>query len=212
VGAEAYAAHVRASEKAVERWRREAWRVLRRHLLPDPRSPRTREEASEYRLPVLSTADRRSFARALWSPLLPEAAWSTHRRVAGGSAQVYLDVSGSMDAELPLIIALLARLGRNVRRPFWAFSNVVAPALIRDGHLVADTTGGTSMSCVLEHLARTRPRAAVVVTDGYIETLDPALVRAVAGVRLHALVTRDGSTAQLERARVPFTQLGRLPQ
>ena len=77
------------------------------------------------------------FARALWSPLIPEAAWESHRRIGGGSAQVYLDVSGSMNAEMPLIVALLARLGAHIRRPFWAFSDVVAPA--RDSRRTACT-------------------------------------------------------------------------
>ncbi len=53
----------------------------------------------------------------------------------GGSAQVYLDVSGSMDAEMPLIVALLGRLARYIRRPFWAFSDEVAPARIEGGRL-----------------------------------------------------------------------------
>ena len=211
-GAEAYRAQVTAADIALERWRREAWRVLRRHLLPDRRAPRRQDEPGEFRLPVLGPGDRRAFARALWSPLLPEATWLGARRTQGASAQVYLDVSGSMNREMPLIIALLARLGSHVRRPFWAFSDVVAPAVIRDGQLHADTTGGTSMACVLRHLAETRPRAAVVVTDGYIESLTQAQVRLAAGVRMHAIVTRDGSPAALQRAGIPYTQLGRLPQ
>ena len=105
-------------------------------------------------------------------------------------ANVYLDVSGSMNAEMPHIIALLGRLSRYIRRPFWAFSDRVAPALIKDGKLVASTTGGTSMACVLEHVAETRPASAIVVTDGYIEQLRPSLVKKAAGVRLHALEPR----------------------
>lgn len=67
------------------------------------------------------------------------------------------------------------------------------------------------MACVLRHLAQTRPRAAVVVTDGYIESLTQAQVRAAAGVRLHAIVTRE---ARRRRCSTPAfrTQLGRLPR
>ena len=212
VGAHAYMNRVTASNENVERWRRQTWAVLRRHLLPDPRAPRTEQALAECHLPVLSPGDRRSFARALWSPLLPEAVWPSPRRISGGTAQIYLDVSGSMNAELPLIIGLLNRLGRHIRRPFWAFSNVVAPAVIRNRRLEADTTGGTSMNCVLRHLVATRPSAAVVVTDGYIEHPDTRLLQKLAGVRLHVVVTRDGSTGTLERAGFACTQLGRLPQ
>lgn len=212
IGAHAYASRVQAVDERVELWRRQAWKVLRRHLVPDPSAPKTESELAEYRLPVLSPGDRRSFARALWSPLLPESLWETPRRKSAGTSQVYLDVSGSMCVEMPLIVALLARLGKYIRRPFWAFSDVVAPAVIKDNHLHADTTGGTSISCVLEHVATTRPDSAVIVTDGYIEEVDRTLVKRTAGTRLHAIVTRDGSPHLLAAAGIPYTQLGRLPQ
>ena len=76
---------------------------------------------------------------------------------------------------------------------------------------VTSTNGGTSMACVLEHLAQTRPAKAIVITDGYIERLCPSLVKNTAGVRLHALVTRDGITAELRRAGIPYTQLEKVP-
>lgn len=211
VGAGAYRDVVAAANPALDKWRRETWAVLRRHLLPDARSPAREPAPATFSLPVLSPGDGRAALRALWSPFLPDAIWRTESPARVGSAHVYLDVSGSMNVEMPLIVALLGRLGGYIRRPFWAFSDVVAPARIEQGRLIADTTGGTSMACVLEHLARTRPRAAVVVTDGYIETVSRPLLAATAGTRLHALVTRDGSTAELQRAGIPYTQLGRLP-
>ena len=39
---------------------------------------------------------------------------------------------------------------------------------------------GWTRARVLAHVARTRPRAAIVVTDGYIEPLTPAQVAATA--------------------------------
>jgi len=211
VGANAYRAAVPAADADVERWKRETWAVLKKHLVPDASARYIEPQSYSYGLPVLSSGDRRAALRALWSPLLPEALWRGERPGRPQSAQVYLDVSGSMCAEMPLIVKLLARLSRHIRRPFWAFSDAVAPARIEDGQLRAETTGGTSMACVLEHLARTRPAAAVIVTDGYIERLDPAEIELARGVRLHAIVTRDGSPALLQEAGVPCTQLGRLP-
>ncbi len=212
VGATEYQNQVVASDAGVNKWQRATYKVLKRHLLPDPNSPREPVGEAVSRLPVLNPSDRRGFARALWSPLLPDIAWTNVKHAPAGRTQVYLDVSGSMNAEMPLIVALLARLSRHIKRPFWAFSNRVAPAVIRDGQLRADTTGGTSMSCVLEHLARTKPRAAVVVTDGYIERLDRKLLADCRETRLHAIVTRDGSAGELHRAGIPYTQLGRLPK
>ena len=211
VGANAYRAAIPGVSEGVQRWRRETLEVLRRHLVPDPKAVRHDTRPLHFTVPVLSPGDRRATLRALWSPLLPEALWSTEQRLRSGTAQVYLDVSGSMNAEMPLIIGLLARLGRFIRKPLWAFSDVVAKAEIVNGRLLADTTGGTSMGCVLEHIAETRPAAAVVVTDGYIETLSPGLLAGVRGTRLHAIVTRDGSPAMLHQAGISYSQLSRLP-
>ena len=211
VGANAYRAAIPGVSEGVQRWRRETLEVLRRHLVPDPKAVRHDTRPLHFTVPVLSPGDRRATLRALWSPLLPEALWSTEQRLRSGTAQVYLDVSGSMNAEMPLIIGLLARLGSFIRKPLWAFSDVVAKAEIVNGRLLADTTGGTSMACVLEHIAETRPAAAVVVTDGYIETLSPGLLAGVRGTRLHAIVTRDGSPAMLHQAGISYSQLSRLP-
>ena len=212
VGAEAYRNEVRAADTAVDRWRRETYAVLRRHLLPDPRSIAREPSSRSFTLPVLSPGDRRAALRSLWSPFLPDACWETEHTARAGSAHVYLDVSGSMNSEMPLVVALLGRLATYIRRPFWAFSNVVAPARIEQGRLIADTTGGTSMGCVLDHVARTKPRSAIVVTDGYIEALRPSQVTATAGTRLHVIVTRDGNASLLQRAGLFYTQLSRLPK
>jgi hypothetical protein len=211
VGAGAYTNAVVAVDVNLQKWRRETYAVLRRHLVPDPKATQREPEAYQFGLPVLSPGDRRASLRALWSPFLPEAVWHSERPGLAASAQVYLDVSGSMNAEMPLIVALLGRLSKHIRRPFWAFSDVVAPARIQDGRLVADTTGGTSMRCVLKHLAKTQPEAAVVVTDGYIERLSRADVEAVRRVRLHAVITRNGNPALLRAAGIPYTQLSRIP-
>jgi len=212
VTASAYQSKVLESDKKVDAWCRATFEVLKRHVDPSSRGALTEERPVDYMLPVLSSHDRRAVLRSLWSPFFPESHWKGERSHRIGGTQIYLDVSGSMNAEMPLIVKLLNRLGRYIERPFWAFSDVVARAVIQNGRLIADTTGGTSMKCVLEHVALTRPPAAVIVTDGYIERLSRELVRSAGQTRLHAIVTRDGSPNLLQQACIPFTQLGRLPQ
>ena len=75
VGADAYRNEVRAADAGLTRWRRETYAVLRRHLLPDPRSVAREPSPRSFTLPVLSPGDRRAALRALWSPFLPEARW-----------------------------------------------------------------------------------------------------------------------------------------
>lgn len=210
-GAHPYEAIVRAADSPVRAWQRATLALLKRHALPDTRSRLLRDDPVDYRIPVLSPGDRRAFLRSLWDPFLPEASWRGHQRRPEGTTQVYLDVSGSMNAEMPHIVALLAQLGGRIRRPLWAFSDVVAPAEIVRGQLKAQTSGGTSIQCVIEHVARTRPAAAIVLTDGYIETPPRKLIATIAGIRLHVLVTRDGNPAQIAKAGLPYTQLEKLP-
>ncbi len=211
VGANPYEALFNAQNDPMAKWQKKTLEVLRQHLIPDRRSRAIRYEEREYRIPVLSPKDRRAFLRSMWDSFLPEATWSTPLAKREGSAHVYLDVSGSMNAEMPQIIALLGRLSRYIQRPFWAFSDVVALAIIEHGQLKSSTTGGTSMACVLEHVAKTRPLAAVVVTDGYIEKLDKRLVSKISDTKLHVILTRDGSPAELKRAGLIYTQLDKVP-
>jgi hypothetical protein len=58
----------------------------------------------------------------------------------------------------------------------------------------ADTTGGTDIACVLEHLATHRARRALVITDGYVGRVSQAAVDRVvrAGVDVRALLTPGG--------------------
>lgn len=210
-GTNPYEAIVHAADSPIFAWQRATLALLKRYALPDPRARILRDDPFDYRIPVLSPGDRRAFLRSLWDPFLPEANWHGHRRRPEGTTQVYLDVSGSMNAEMPHIVALLAQLGARIRRPLWAFSDEVVPAQIVQGQLRTQTSGGTSMGCVLEHLALTRPAAAIVLTDGYIEPLPQALLATVADIRIHVLVTRDGNPERVAMAGLPYTQLERLP-
>lgn len=211
VGAHSYETLFTAKDEAVAGWRRTALAVLKRHVMPDRRSRADALDESVSRMPILNSRDRRAFVRSLWDPFIPDAAWRVWTPRRSGTAQVYLDVSGSMSAEMPHIVSLLNRLRRHIRMPFWAFSNEVSPAVIERGQLKTRTTGGTSMACVLRHLAKTRPAAAVVVTDGYIEEISPADVWTAGAVRLHAIVSRDGNPSALARAGIPYSQLERCP-
>jgi len=210
-GANPYELLLTRQRAALAEWKAKTLAVLRKHLEPAAGAPR-KPSAVTARLPVLSPSDRRAFLKATWSPFLPEAEWAATTSRPEGRAQVYLDVSGSMNAEMPLIVGLLGQLSSWIRRPFWAFSTEVVPAVIEGGALRANTSGGTSLECALRHIQKTRPSCAVIVTDGYIERIERKRVAAIAGTRLHAIVTRDGNPSYLSRAGIPYSQLGRLPK
>ena len=103
---------------------------------------------------------------------------------------MYFDVSGSVAEEVPSVAQALLPYCRSGLCAVHVFSTVVHPASARD--LAArkfSSTGGTDIDCVLKHALelppRKRPRAAIVVTDGF--TGKP---HAVLAERFHAVGMR----------------------
>ena len=213
VRASTYDALVKAANLPLQHWKSQTLAVLKRHLVPSRHARALEEQALDYRIPVLSQSDRRAFIRTLWDPILPQALWQGTVKKPRATAQVYLDVSGSMNAEMPALIALLNQISDHIQRPFWAFSDEVSPATIEGGVLKTQSSGGTSMDCVLDHIALTQPKAAVVITDGYIEKLSRHSVEARLGrTRFHAIISRAGSASLLRSAGIGYTQLQGLPK
>lgn len=193
-------------------WQRDAWRVLGRCLTDDENNRQTTSVDIPVTLPVLTPSDRRAWLRAGWSPILPSALSTTcvPRRETGQTAQVYLDVSGSMTAELTALVGLLWKLRRHVRSPFWSFANTVEPAEIVDGQLKTRGSGGTDLNPVLEHILKTGPQKALIITDGYVGGIDPTLLDQVQSrQQLYGIVSRDGTTGPFLQAGIEYAQLGR---
>ena len=119
-------------------------------------------------------------------------------------AFVYFDVSGSVAEQVPSVAQALLPYCRRGFCTLHVFSTVVHPASVRD--LAArkfSSTGGTDIDCVLKHVLelppRKRPRAAVVVTDGFTGKPDVALAERfhAAGMRLFVgLVKSDFGSNQ----------------
>jgi hypothetical protein len=190
-------------------WRAETTKILRRLLLPDPRSRPVPDGLISYCLPVATSSDRRAALRALWNPILPEFQWTAEGVKPGGRAHVYLDVSGSMSQELGLLIGLLWKLRKWIRSPFYAFSNGVYPARIVAGKLQTSTTGGTCFNDVLEHLVKERPGKSMIITDGFIEKPRADLLRQLRllGQEIHVLVSSHGTREPFEKHSIPSTRL-----
>ena len=97
-------------------------------------------------------------------------------------AFVYFDVSGSVAEQVPSVAQTLLPYCRGGLCTVHVFSTVVHPASVRD--LAArkfSSTGGTDIDCVLKHVLelppRRRPRAAVIITDGFTGKPDATLAK-----------------------------------
>jgi hypothetical protein len=204
IASELSAQHVQ-SITAPPGWIASTRKILRRLLVPDPRSsPPNSSRPLLCKLPVLNSSDRRGALRTLWNPLLPELEWALENPLRQGTVQVYLDVSGSMHSCLPFLVALLGEFSPWIRLPLWAFSTTVVPATIRNGRLVTETSGGTAVACVIKHAKRSGARKALIVTDGFVEGPPRSFTLPCP---IEAIIPHDGADHILAAYGIPVTQL-----
>jgi hypothetical protein len=152
--------------------------------------------------PVPDLRDRRAtVVRSLgrW-PILNASVVPAKKR-SSGRADVYLDVSGSLDALLPRLYGALRTLRAHVAPDVHLFSTVVETVSLEQvcaGDV--KTTGGTDLACVLAHVAEHRPKKALVITDGYVGKPARALVsRAEAACHdIRVLLTPGGWREDLD--------------
>ncbi len=129
------------------------------------------------------------------APLFYDSVVDSPRGRDADLAHVYLDVSGSMNGYIEYLYGALTGLRRHIQPAVGLFSTKVVTVPLAD--LVrgrADSTGGTDIACVLEHLVTQRARRALVITDGYVGKVTKGGVdcMARAGVDVRALLTPGG--------------------
>ena len=130
----------------------------------------------------------------------------------GERVHVYLDVSGSMMHDLPVLAGAVTECARFVHPVVHAFSTAVADATldeVRRGRL--PTTGGTDIACVAEHARRTGVRRAVIITDGDVGRPTKHDRATLERIRLAAAWTQGSRSADLaglvgEAARLVATR------
>jgi hypothetical protein len=194
----------------VERWMKTTAKILETCMMPDKRG-RSTQQSEEHIMLVLGTRDRRAALSYAWSGIIPLSRHEHIRERPAESVSVYLDVSGSMNAEIDRIIVLLRRFRDRIKKPLWVFSNEVSPAVFEKEGLRYASTGGTSIACVLEHIRRQKTKKNLIVTDGYIESITPDMLQGIDTGGLFALISADGNPAELERNRINYIQLEELP-
>jgi hypothetical protein len=86
------------------------------------------------------------------------------------AAYIYLDVSGSMGAMLPYLVDLLLPFMARGQAQVYQFSTCVEPLSFQDLQKnELQTSGGTAIRCVTQHLTDNLPRVrhALILTDGF---------------------------------------------
>ena len=191
------------------RWNKITMNLLRRSLLPDEKTKK--EEARiELILPVLSSTDRRAMARYRYSGIVPFSVNEVRTPSASHLASVYLDVSGSMNAEIGELISLLWRFRSCLKLPLWVFSNQVSEARFIEGKLVFHSTGGTSIGPVFEHIRKNKVMKSLIITDGYTENIWPEMLKDIRKENIQVLISSGGNPQVFDEAGIKYSQLPKL--
>lgn len=162
--------------------------------------------------PLPQAGDRRAHLQRLMGaePLWWQGLLRHEGRQAAGQVAVYLDVSGSMAAWLPVLLEALTESAALVQWPLFGFSTQVHP--VTRAELAAGrfrSTGGTHIGCVARHLVASRVPRAVVITDGDVQAIPTKLAerlrRARPRVRVGLLNGCNGSFC--DHLRWPVTRM-----
>ena len=191
------------------RWAQSTIALLKKSLLPDNKL-KTDTEIHEMMLPVMSSSDRRAIARFKHSGMIPMSINKSTKPAFSQLATIYLDVSGSMSEEIDELISLLYHFRTYIKMPLLVFSNEVVPARFKDGKLEYESTGGTSIGPVFDHLRQNNIKKSLIVSDGYVEKIDDFMLRNLRRENINMLVSANGNPQKFMEMKIPYLQLEKL--
>lgn len=179
--------------------------ILKSLIKNDPRVANW--QTRNRQLPFVSRSDRRKWAHYLLDGILPLSSHQYPTISPVPTVSIYFDVSGSMSAEIQELTALLHHFKAWIRFPLWTFSDFVSKARFENNKLTYDSTGGTSIYPVIQHIKEHRFKDCLIISDGYFEDLSR---REVEGHNIQFLLTPDGKTADLSAAGFSYVKLPQL--
>ena len=188
------------------KWECTTLALLKECLVPDE-CKKNESSVDELILPVLSSSDRRAIVRFQFNGLLPFSKVEMTKYTASRLATIYLDVSGSMNEEIDRLISLLHLFRSYIKMPLHVFSNQVEDASFVKGKMVYNSTHGTSIGPVFDHMRKHRIRKSLIVTDGYVEKMDEKMLRGLQKNKIKVLVSAEGNPEQFSRLGLAYCQL-----
>lgn len=166
------------------------------------------EPAAQAALVAWPSRDRRAFASAAAGapPLLYASALRGRPRPAGRQpVSVYLDVSGSVGAQLPRLLAAILRCRDRVAPTVFQFScGVERVTLDQLARGVVRTSHGTDGASFAEHLVTSGARSAVVITDGLVGPIPAELAEGCRRANLQVVLTPGGDEGDLAASAAGF--------
>ncbi len=188
------------------KWKQSTLHLLKKCLLPDKIS-KHEITTREVMMPVMSSTDPRSIARFTYSGMIPMSKNESIRLSSAQLANIYLDVSGSMCNEINELISLLFHFKSFIKMPLWVFSNEVVAAKFNNGKLIYESTHGTSIGPVFEHIRKNNIEKCLIVSDGYVETITEIMLSNLRRENIIVLVSAAGNPQKFMDVKIPYLQL-----
>ncbi len=172
----------------VPKTKRDSLRTLIRMVSTDGKKANLRRRStcqSQIQSPIARCDRRGMVLRAIGARPIMHSHQIEHRTTIpnGERVHIYMDVSGSMAQLIPPLYAAIRDCSDCVFQKVHLFSTIVSDvtlAELADGKV--NSTGGTSISCVVAHMQAHKVRRAVVVTDGLVGTPSAAESSVLNGV------------------------------
>jgi hypothetical protein len=177
----------------------------------DINSGKTNFSFAEGELPYPTIPDRRAAVlNAMGTPtLFYRARLKRVQTSTTGQVHIYLDVSGSMENYIEIIMGSLKPVRQFLHPIIQVFSTEISehsPEEILNGFY--KTTGGTDINCVIEHIIEHSIKRAVIITDGYVGgILDHLSSKLPDNLRIAKIITSDGCKKDLDQLKGIFFKL-----
>ena len=199
----------RIKEMKVNKWKNSTHSILKKCLTGDDKKKNKLSEKKIF-IPVLSNTDRRAIATYSLNKIIPMSATIICLPQSSETVNIYFDVSGSMNPEIDLIISLLHSFRNEIKKPLWVFSDAVSEATFQNGSLIYHSSGGTSISCVFDHIKKMKFKKSLIVTDGYTEDIDAMLLAGINTKNIWVIVSAEGNPSQFEKNNIKYHQLTKI--
>jgi len=192
-----------------DKWKAAAYPILKKCLLPDP-GKRKQFGRGHQNLPVMNGQDTRAMAKASMGSIIPFFNHSCSLPEDRHTATIYLDVSGSMEYEIHLLADLLAAFQPHIKLPLYVFSDKVEEAKFAGGKLEFNTSYGTCLRSVIEHISENKIKKALVVTDGYFDGRDIEMLKTLDKHNVFFLISSLGNSNHMVNYKLDYKILPNL--
>lgn len=166
-------------------------------------------EQQHFNTPILIGSDKRSLSKYLYSGLMPLS--NTIGTVSilkpDEKVSVYLDVSGSMKEELNRLVELLFHFKKYLKMPLWVFSDTIKEAFFVGNKLVFDTSYGTRIAPVFNHMRENNISTALIITDGYVDEINETMLDDLHRKKIQVIINAEGNPNQFEKVGIQYTRL-----